>query len=391
MGLATRRATPTSAGTRIAVSGLAALAVAIGVGRFAFTPLLPMMQADHDLSVAAGGWLASANYAGYLLGALSVMVLPVRPAVAIRGGLVAIGLLTAGMGLADRFEGWLVLRTLAGIASAWVLVHVSAWALERLAPLRLPSLSGVVFAGVGTGIAAVGGLCLILMRAAASAAHSWIAMGILSLILAAVIWKTLAAGNPPHLRTEAKHSQRPKGWYRESVGLVFSYAAFGFGYIIPATFLPVMARDAIPDPAVFGWSWPAFGAAAALSTIAAGWITPHMGNRSLLIASLLLMALGDAVPLLLPGMTGVVLSALLVGGTFMVATMTGLKEAREHGGENPTRLMAAMTAGFAFGQIIGPLTVSYANAYSVPLLVGCASLSLAACVLMRRHGSNDGR
>src|SRR4029434_533466 len=94
-----------------------------------------------------------------LLGALWVMVLPVRPAVAIRGGLVAIGLLTAGMGLTDRFEGWLVLRTLAGIASAWVLVHVSAWALERLAPLRLPWLSGVVFAGVGTGIAAVGGLC----------------------------------------------------------------------------------------------------------------------------------------------------------------------------------------------------------------------------------------
>src|SRR4030095_6985136 len=124
MGLATRRATPTSPGTRIAVSGLAALAVAIGVGRFAFTPLLPMMQADHDLSVAAGGWLASANYAGYLLGALSVMVLPVRPAVAIRGGLVAIGLLTAGMGLTDPFEGWLLLRPLAGIATAGGGAHV---------------------------------------------------------------------------------------------------------------------------------------------------------------------------------------------------------------------------------------------------------------------------
>src|SRR5262245_59341465 len=123
---------PAVAGTHIAMSGLAALAVAIGVGRFAFTPLLPMMQADYDLSVAAGGLLASANYAGYLLGALSVMVLPVRPAVAIRGGLVAIGLLTLGMGISHRFGQWLVLRGLAGIASAWVLVHISAWALETL-------------------------------------------------------------------------------------------------------------------------------------------------------------------------------------------------------------------------------------------------------------------
>src|SRR6185503_9685460 len=121
-----------------------ALALAIGVGRFAFTPLLPMMQED-GLSVAAGGWLAFANYAGYLLGALSVMMLPARPAVAIRGGLMATGLATVAMGMTDRFGDWLALRALAGVASAWVLVHVSAWALGRLAPLHRPLLAGVVF------------------------------------------------------------------------------------------------------------------------------------------------------------------------------------------------------------------------------------------------------
>ena len=154
----------------VAAAGLVALAVAMGVGRFAFTPILPMMQADAGVSVAAGGWLASANYAGYLVGALSAIGLRMAAATAIRGGLVAIGLATLGMGLKDGFVIWLVLRALAGVASAWVLISVSAWCLQRLASLRAPALGGTVFAGVGTGIAAAGALCLALMHAAASSA-----------------------------------------------------------------------------------------------------------------------------------------------------------------------------------------------------------------------------
>src|SRR4051812_8651007 len=132
-----------------ALVGLAALAVAIGIGRFAFTPILPMMQQDFGLSVSEGGWLASANYLGYLIGGLSAIGMRIRPATAIRTGLLAIGLSTLAMGLEHRFVLWIALRTLAGIASAWVLVFVSAWALERLAVLGRSDLSGAVYAGVG--------------------------------------------------------------------------------------------------------------------------------------------------------------------------------------------------------------------------------------------------
>src|SRR4051812_24819101 len=84
----------------VAVSGLAALAVAMGIGRFAFTPILPMM---HGMSVTEGGWLASANYVGYLAGGLSAMWLQVRPSTVVRGSLAMIAVVTLGMALTGEF------------------------------------------------------------------------------------------------------------------------------------------------------------------------------------------------------------------------------------------------------------------------------------------------
>src|SRR5690348_431061 len=144
----------------IALSGLVALAIAMGIGRFAFTPLLPMMQEDAGLSVAAGGWLASANYAGYLIGALLAMHLTFDRAATIRAALCTIGLTTLAMGLTDWFIPWAALRAIAGLASAWALISVSAWSLERLSPLKRPLLSAAVFSGVGAGIALAGLVCL---------------------------------------------------------------------------------------------------------------------------------------------------------------------------------------------------------------------------------------
>src|SRR5262245_29570363 len=102
----------------VALAGLIALAVAMGIGRFAFTPILPMMQDDAGVSIAMGGWLASANYLGYLAGALSVIWWRIDATTGIRVGLAAIGLATLAMGLAHHVAAWLVLRALAGVASA---------------------------------------------------------------------------------------------------------------------------------------------------------------------------------------------------------------------------------------------------------------------------------
>src|SRR5437773_4874005 len=117
------RTTPEPSPAAVALTGLTALAVAIGIGRFAFTPILPMMQEDAGVSVTAGGWLAAANYVGYLLGALSIVWLRIPAATAIRVGLLTIGVVTIGMGLVAGFVFWAVLRTIAGVASAWVLIN----------------------------------------------------------------------------------------------------------------------------------------------------------------------------------------------------------------------------------------------------------------------------
>lgn len=108
------------------MAGLIALAIAMGIGRFAFTPLLPMMLQDAGLSISGAAWLASANYLGYLIGALSAMGLRLAPPRAIRVGLVLIVIATFAMGYTQSFQLWLCLRLIAGIASAWVLIAVSA-------------------------------------------------------------------------------------------------------------------------------------------------------------------------------------------------------------------------------------------------------------------------
>ncbi|MGH7310279.1 MAG: YbfB/YjiJ family MFS transporter [Candidatus Rokuibacteriota bacterium] len=212
---------------------MAALAVAMGIGRFAFTPILPMMQAELGVSVAAGGWLASANYAGYLLGAVSTMAMRISATTAIRAGLALIGGVTVGMALTSSFAVWIGLRALAGVASAWVLVFASSWCLEKLAPLGRPVLPSAVFAGVGVGIAIAGGACVLLMEQQASPAAAWGLLGIFALIVTALTWPVFGGALGPS--REPRSATPVRTWNADRVRLVLCYGTFGFGYIIPAS------------------------------------------------------------------------------------------------------------------------------------------------------------
>jgi predicted MFS family arabinose efflux permease len=374
----------TSSPLAIASAGLLALAVAMGVGRFAFTPILPMMLDDAGLSIADGGLLATANYIGYLCGAIAAMAVRLRHQTALRAGLIVIGVTTLAMGWQVPLGIWLLMRALAGIASAWVLISVSAWSLETLARYQRPWLSSIVFAGVGTGIAGAGLLCLALTWSGAGSSQAWIALGLFSLAVTAAIWPVFRrageAGNAAKRGGPAAYR-----WNADAIRLVVCYGMFGFGYIIPATFLPVMAKKALADTGLFGWAWPVFGVAAALSTLAVAVLIRRVGNRSVWIACHLIMAFGVALPVILPHVVAIFLAALMVGGTFMVITLVAMQEARQVAGDAATVLIAAMTAAFAAGQIAGPLLITYGfsgeSGFSQALLVAAALLTASAAAL----------
>ena len=370
---------------KITLIGFAALASAMGVGRFAFTPLLPLMQAHAGMSLRQGAWLAGANYVGYLVGAMLCSITVPAPRHAVRFGLVAVALLTLGMGVTDGFDAWLALRFGAGVASAYVLVGVSAWALPALARHDRSVWSGWVFAGVGVGISLAGLVVLLAGLGGSDPAGVWLLLGLASIVVAGIAWAPMrTAGAVAASSVRQAGRLGADGWR-----LVLCYGTFGFGYIIPATFLPAMARDVIADPAVFGWVWPVFGATAALSTVAVALGSRRMQARRVWALGQLVMAAGVLAPVLLPGIGTLLVAAVCVGGTFMVNTMAGMQEARRIAGAHAPKLMAAMTAAFALGQLAGPIVVAMAAADGARHAAGpslfAVALLLAGAWALRRQ------
>jgi MFS family permease len=373
----------------ICLAGLLALAIAMGIGRFAFTPMLPLMIRAGSADVAAGGWLAAANYAGYLLGALTTARLPLTPQ---RVALLALALIvasTAAMGWTGSLPAWLFLRFVAGVASAWALVSTSVWCLGWLSRFERPAGPGLLYAGVGTGIALAGLYCWRAGAADVGPDALWLQLGALALAGLVAVALLMPRGMPS-AAAPAPAAAAPAAAGGVPWGLVICYGLLGFGYILPATFLPVLARAVVDDPAVFGAAWPVFGAAAAVSTLFASLALSKMSRRHVLAGSHALMALGCLLPVLHLSALTVLLAALLVGGTFMVATMAGMQEARARSLGDPTRALGRMTAAFAIGQMVGPVLSSLLSGSAqgfgglfVALAIGALALAGSAWWLAR--------
>jgi hypothetical protein len=343
--------------------GVVSLAVAMGIGRFAFTPLLPLMLRDGSLGAATGAEWAAANYGGYLLGALTASRFAQDPRRGLRLAMAGVALTTlavAALGEATLAAGGALLRAASGVFSAWALVCTSSWCLAELARRQAPQLGAGIFTGVGIGITLAGGFAWLGGRQPAS--WLWLELGLLA--AAGAIFVAAALGGRQGQRTSTAAVADPaagapvrQGRARRHRGLVVCYGILGFGYIVPATFLPAMAREVVADPLVFGLTWPLFGLAAALSVAAAAFWLAGWPRRRVWALAHAAMAIGTALPMATQALWSLAASAVLVGGTFMVATMAGLQLAREESAANPTPLLARMTAAFAVGQIAGPVVV----------------------------------
>jgi predicted MFS family arabinose efflux permease len=372
---------------RAALACMVTLSVAMGLGRFAFTPMLPIMLHEGKLELAAGGLLASLNYLGYFLGAVSCAAVSVKASSMVRGGLLATAALLVGMGLLHSFTSWGVLRTAAGVMSAWVFVFASGWGLRRLAETNAPALAGVIYTGPGIGIAMTGLLGGALGRWGSEA--GWIGLGILGLVLIAVIWRVFDDGERAPAGTAGAAAPaaaaRPAASAvdrSDAVWLVALYGLAGFGYIITATFLPVIARQALPGSSWPDFFWPLFGLAIIPGALIGARAPTHWDNRLLLAVAYALQALGVVFSVAWPTIGGFALGSLLLGMPFTAITLFAMRDARRLRGNAAAGLIGYATASYGVGQIIGPLFAAplaqRTGSFQVPLLVAAAALALGA-------------
>ncbi|MDO3623167.1 MFS transporter [Ralstonia pseudosolanacearum] len=345
-----------AAAWRVAIAGMVALSVAMGIGRFAFTPILPMMLHDGSVTLAQGSWLATLNYLGYFVGALACMAVRGDAARLIRIGLVATVLLNAGMGVLQGQPAWLVLRFAAGMVSALVFVFTAGWCLHRLTELGHAALGGIIFCGPGLGIAVPGLVASGMVALGWHASSAWIAFGVLSAVLSAAVWPTVRPERRPHAAASAPGiSGAAPGLGLPTVIITLAYGLAGFGYIVTATFLPVIARRVLPAGSIWpDLFWPIFGVGVALGALLSTRISLARDNRTLLAAAYAMQAVAVAASIVWPTVGGLALSSLLLGLPFTAITLFAMREARRLWPHAVPRLMGLMTAVYGIGQIAGP-------------------------------------
>ena len=387
----------------IALAGMVSLGVVVGIGRFAITPILPMMLADGLLGLTAASWLASVNYLGYLVGALLCTLqpwlwtrFPRLPALAywqlVRGGLLLTGVLTLAMAWSDA-PAWPLLRFLAGVTSAVVFVYTSGWCLLRLASLGVPAMGGFVYIGPGAGILLSGLAASGMVAWHWTAASAWLVFGVLAFALSALAWRFLQGGDE-RLQPLAARTQRVQDAQDAQLGhggteillLALAYGLAGFGYIITATFLPVIARSALPGSHWLDLFWPLFGVGVMLGAWLATRLRSVADYRWLLLGGYLVQALAIAISLWSPSLAGFAIGSLLLGGPFTAITFFALQEVRRLKPAAAASFMGLMTATYGTGQILGPQLTAWllqgqrtpGEAFTLALEIAAAALLLGA-------------
>lgn len=370
----------------LAVGGLLALAAAIGIGRFVYTPILPPMVAALGLSKSEAGLIASTNFVGYLAGALAGGLVTGRSARLWLIAALAISVATSVLtGRANALAEILVLRFAGGVASAFVLVLSTVLVLERLAAMGRPQLADLHFAGVGAGIAGSAILVAALQALGADWRQLWEGAGMVAGIasLAAVMLIPPADGQAVP-GPAAGGSGR---WTMSHTRYAAAYGLFGFGYVITATFLVAIVRadDAMRplEPAV----WMVVGLAAVPSVAAWGRYGRRVGIAKAFAVASVVEALGVLACTWPGGIAGALIAALALGATVMGITALGLMGARSLDPGVARRAVALMTAAFGTGQILGPLMagvlIDRTGGFTVPIVVASAGLLLAAVVVPR--------
>ncbi|CDH33087.1 YbfB/YjiJ family MFS transporter [Xenorhabdus bovienii] len=371
---------------QIALSGFLALVVAMGIGRFTFTPQVPLMIAESQFTLTGAGIVAAFNYLGYLAGSYDAMRAQRFVEYRLWSGLWGAVIITLLSALMDGPILHSIARFFIGWASGWTLVLVAAWANDELAKLNRPRLSAAVFAGTGMGILISGVLAVGIQSWAMGAAKAWVIYGMLALLCSIYVSRYLPRRGELH---------RPQTNVQKLIltpeikRLVWSYSLAGFGYILPATFLSQMATERFPDSLFAQFVWPIFGGASVLG-IVMGILLSHVSTTQIRLAiTLWLQAIGILIAEVLPGIGGLVIGALLVGGGFMCVVQLALLYGRELAPNHARYMAGLLTTGYALGQLVGPMLSAISTwltgKLEPALYIAFIGLVVAGLLIFRRN------
>lgn len=342
----------------VLLAGATILLVVHGLGRFIFTPLLPYLVQDGQFDAQQGAAVATWNYLGYLMGALLAIrwhriehirrLLPLSLAVHV----ITLLLLTQLKDLTAIDT----LRWLNGVANGVVFVQAPALILEWLVSRNRSASSGLVYIGVGVGLLVSSGLVSGTATLLAGADRWWPA-AVLSIPLA---WwgvaRLLRLQIPPRVAADgSQQADHGPLFDRASIPLFLSYAGAGLGYILPMTFLPLLARLELPAR---HWLQDGTWLIVALATIPAPWIWNRLGAKigdlPALKLNFVIQLAGVLAAVLWPGPVGLTLCAALVGGTFLGTVLLTQRIGRALHPHQGPRLSAATVALYGFTQMVGP-------------------------------------
>ncbi len=371
---------------RVLAAGVFSLILTLGVARFAYTPLLPLMQREAGLGVAEAGWLAAINYAGYLSGALLAALVK---DLALKDRCYRLGLVLAvastAMMAGDGFAVWAVSRYLAGLGSAAGMLLGAALVLHWLMRRDLRPELGIHYSGVGLGIV-VCSVAAAWMAPDLDWRQQWLVLAALAALLAlpALAWlprpdTSGAAAGGQHLRD----SPPPPLFLRVFMA---AYFCAGIGYVVSATFI-VAIVERLPGLAGRGqWAFLVMGLGAAPASIAWDFIARRIGHLNALIAAAVLQIAGILLPVAIDGLAATLAGALLFGGTFIGIVSLVLTMAGRYYPGRPAKMMGRMTLAYGTAQIIAPAVTGWLatrfGGYATGLYLAAAAMALGTVLLL---------
>lgn len=368
-------------------AGIFSLILVMGVARFSYTPLLPLMQQQAGLGVAEAGWLAAINYTGYLCGAIIASLIS---DLALKDRLYRVGLVvaivsTAVMGLSTDVTVWALSRFFAGLSSAAGMLLGTGLILNWLIRHNHRSELGIHFAGIGIGIAG----CAV---AVAAMSHwldwreQWFAFTVMGCLLLVPALRWLP---PPDSSGLTKSGQKMVDKPPSALFMRIFMAAYfcaGIGYVISATFI-VAIVDRLPGLGGQGTLvFMAIGIAATPACFNWDLIARRTGDLNALILAAVLQIVGILLPVMAGGLFAAVFGALLFGGTFIGMVSLVLTMAGRYYPTRPAKMMGKMTLSYGAAQIIGPAVTGWLAArlgsYEAGLYLAAAVMLIGALLLM---------